>query len=86
MGTSSETTAPGHVPIDRGLQPGTGTTDAILGAYYADGLNQNRDYFTQALFQKASDSKNDYRPGDGANFNVGLRYTGHSQCRPRTSA
>lgn len=76
MGTSTDPTSPGPVPIDRGLQPGTGTTDVILGAYYADGLNQNWDYFTQALYQKALDSRNDYRPGDGTNFNVGLRYAG----------
>jgi len=82
MGTSSDPTAPGPVPIDRGLQPGTGTTDAILGAYYADGLNQNWDYFTQALFQKALDSRNDYRPGDGLNFNVGLRYAGITDFAP----
>lgn len=76
MGTSTDPTSPGPVPIDRGLQPGTGTTDVILGAYYADGLNQNWDYFTQALYQKALDSRNDYRPGDGTNLNVGLRYAG----------
>jgi hypothetical protein len=75
-GNSTDPTAPGPVPIDRGLQPGTGTTDVILGAYYADGINQDWDYFTQALFQKALDSRDDYRPGSGTNFNVGLRYAG----------
>ncbi len=75
-GNSTDPTAPGPVAIDRGLQPGTGTTDVILGAYYADGLSQDWDYFTQALFQKALDSRDDYRPGDGFNFNLGLRYAG----------
>ncbi|HUL00827.1 MAG TPA: TonB-dependent receptor [Nitrospirota bacterium] len=83
MGTSTDPTAPGPVPIDRGLQPGTGTTDAILGAYYADGLNQNWDYFTQALFQKALNSRDNYKPGDGFNFNVGLRYAGITAFSPQ---
>jgi len=73
-GTSTDPTAPGPVPIDRGLQPGSGTTDAILGAYYADNLNQSWDYFTQAMFQWALNSRNNYKPGDGLNVNVGLRY------------
>ena len=76
MGTSTDPTSPGPVPIDRGLQPGTGTTDVILGAYYADGINQNWDYFTQALYQRALNSRDDYRPGDGFNLNAGLRYAG----------
>src|ERR1700690_1130530 len=75
-GTSTDPTAPGPVPIDRGLQPGSGTTDAIVGAYYSDGLNQNWDYFTQVMFQRALNSSNDYKPGDGLNLNVGLRYVG----------
>jgi len=82
MGTSTDPTAPGPVPIDRGLQPGTGTTDVILGAYYADGLNQNWDYFTQAMFQTALNSRNDYRPGDGINVNAGLRYAGITDFAP----
>ena len=75
-GNSTDPTAPGPVPIDRGLEPGTGTTDVILGAYYTDGLAQDLDYYTQALYQRALDSRDDYKPGDGFNVNVGLRYAG----------
>jgi hypothetical protein len=74
-GTSTDPASPGEVAaIDRGLQPGSGTTDAILGAYYFDSLNKNWDYFVQATVQAALNSKDDYKPGTGYNFNVGVRY------------
>ena len=60
--------------IDRGMQPGTGTNDIIVGIYYADALSKNWDYYTQELFQFALDSRDDYRPGNGLNLNFGLRY------------
>lgn len=37
-GISTDPTAPGSVLIDRGLQPGSGTTDIILGIYYTDNI------------------------------------------------
>ncbi|NWA26440.1 TonB-dependent receptor [Pseudomonas gingeri] len=80
---SSDPTAPGPVAIDRGLQPGTGTTDGILGVYYMDTLNKNWDYFSQAMVQKALDSSDHYRPGDGINLNVGLRYMGNAYVMPQ---
>ena len=82
-GTSTDPTAPGPVPIDRGLQPGTGTTDAIVGAYYSNGIGQDWDYFTQALFQTALDYRNQYKPGDSLNLNAGLRYAGFSTVFPQ---
>ncbi|MGA2193061.1 MAG: TonB-dependent receptor [Nitrospirota bacterium] len=74
-GESTDPTAPGPVPIDRGLQPGTGTTDAILGAYYTNDLGQKWDYLAQVLYQVALDSRYQYRPGNGLNANAGIRYT-----------
>ena len=73
-GTSTDPTAPGPVDIDRGLQPGTGTTDVIVGAFYNNILSENFGYFTTALFQAALDSNDQYRPGNGVNLNAGLRY------------
>jgi hypothetical protein len=82
-GTSTDPTAPGPVPIDRGLQPGTGTTDAILGAFYTDSINQDWDYFTQATYQRALYSQDLYRPGDGLNVNLGFRYAGFARITPQ---
>ena len=83
-GTSNDPANPGDVaPIDRGLQPGTGTTDAILGVYYFDTLNKNWDYFTQATVQTALNSKDDYKPGTGYNINIGLRYMGLPDVTPQ---
>lgn len=82
-GTSTDPTAPGPVPIDRGLQPGTGTTDLIVGAYYFDVLNRNWDYFTQGIYQTALNSRDQYKPGNGLNLNLGLRYMGFSDFTPQ---
>jgi hypothetical protein len=60
---------------DAGLQPGTGTTDLILGVFYHDALNRDWDYFSQAVYQYAFMGPMDsYRPGNGLNFNLGARY------------
>jgi hypothetical protein len=75
---STDPTAPGRVPIDRGLQPGTGTTDAIFGVYYTNFINQNWGYFAQALFPRALYSEDQYTPGEGLNLNLGIRYMGFS--------
>jgi hypothetical protein len=61
-------------PLDRGLQPGTGTTDVLLGAYYFGTLNQDWDYFAQGLVQAALNSQDDYKPGASVNLNAGVRY------------
>jgi TonB dependent receptor len=82
-GTSTDTTEPGDVDIDRGLQPGTGTTDLIVGVYYFDGLAKDWNYFVQALYQKALYSRDRYQPGDGSNLNLGMRYTGFSRFNPQ---
>jgi hypothetical protein len=75
-GNSTDPTAPDPVPIDRGLQPGSGTTDIILGAFKAGALGANWDYFIQGRYQFALHDKDDFRPGNGANLDLGLRYLG----------
>ena len=82
-GTSTDPTAPGPVPIDRGLQPGTGTTDAIVGAYYNDAINQYWGYFTQVIYQVAMDSEDNYRPGNNLGVSLGLRYMGFDIVAPQ---
>lgn len=73
-GNSTDANAPGPVAIDRGLQPGTGTTDLIVGAYVSDQINQDWDYFAQGIFQTALNSSDGYKPGNGLNLNFGLKY------------
>ena len=36
-------------PLDRGLQPGTGTTDLIVGAFNLGALSRDWDYFAQGM-------------------------------------
>jgi hypothetical protein len=83
VGTSTDPANPGDASIDRGLQPGTGTTDGILGVYYFDSLNRNWDYFAQATAQMALDSSDDYKPGNGYNLNLGVRYMGLPKAIPQ---
>jgi outer membrane receptor protein involved in Fe transport len=58
-----------------GLQPGTGTTDLLLGAYWHRQLVDSRlSLFARVQWQRALDRKDDYRPGDKLSLDVGLRY------------
>lgn len=82
-GISTDATAPGAAPIDRGLQPGTGTTDVFVGAYYLGTFNEDWGYYVQAVAQHALNSKDDYKPGDGQNLNLGVRYAGFSGFTPQ---
>lgn len=66
-------------PLDASLQPGTGSTDVIVGAYYHDAISQNFDLFVNGQFQSAvkhhmDQPGNDYRPGNSTTVTVGLRY------------
>lgn len=82
-GTSTDDTAPGPVTIDPGLQPGSGTTDLITGVYYASALSKDWEYYVQALYQRAFDEKDGFRPGDGYNLNLGLKYMGFTHVLPQ---
>lgn len=60
---------------ERTLQPGTGTTDGLVGVYYHQPF-EGSDYswFGQGLFQIATSDHNDYRPGNRTTLDAGLRY------------
>jgi hypothetical protein len=60
--------------VDRGLQPGTGTTDAILGAYHFGNLAHDFAYILQAQGQVALNHRDGYRPGDSVTVSAGLHY------------
>lgn len=60
---------------ERALQPGTGSTDALLGGYFYQGLpGRLAGWFTQALWQHAVATRDGFRPGDQVLADVGLRY------------
>ncbi|HQR12117.1 MAG TPA: hypothetical protein PLW68_12395 [Casimicrobiaceae bacterium] len=63
-------------PLDRGLQPGTGTTDLLLGAFTFGELAVGWDWFAQAMLQQPLHSRDGFRPGTGFNVNGGFRYVG----------
>jgi hypothetical protein len=60
---------------ERTLQPGTGTTDALVGAYYARALPlKDLSWFTQALLQLPLNQREGYQPGRRLSFDAGFRY------------
>jgi hypothetical protein len=60
---------------ERTLQPGTGTTDIILGGYYSRALPlSGSSWFVQGLWQSALKSREDYKPGDRVTMDAGYRY------------
>jgi hypothetical protein len=66
-------------PLDASLQPGTGSTDVIVGAYYYRAVSQDFDFFANGQFQSAvkhhmDQPGNDYRPGNSTTVSFGLRY------------
>ena len=66
-------------PLDASLQPGTGSTDVIVGAYYYQAISQNFDVFANGQFQSAvkhhmDQPGDDYRPGNSTTVSFGLRY------------
>jgi hypothetical protein len=75
-------------PLDASLQPGTGSTDVILGAYYYQAISQNFDAFVNGQFQSAVSHKqnepgNDFRPGNSETLSFGLRYEAHPEWVPQ---
>lgn len=60
---------------ERTLQPGTGTTDVILGAHYSRVLPlSGSSWFVQGQWQSALNSREDYKPGDRLTLDVGYRH------------
>lgn len=61
--------------VDRGLQPGTGTIQAVLGAYHLGAISPELGYFLQATGQMPLTSRDGYRPGSFAQVSAALNYT-----------
>jgi hypothetical protein len=63
------------VLAERSLQPGTGTTDALLGAYYnAKQEGGAATLFTQFVWQRPFDQRDGYAPGQRFGLDIGLGY------------
>jgi len=60
---------------ERSLQPGSRSTDALLGVYYSQNLPlRNLSWFTQALYQDSVKEKDNYKPGAKFGADLGMRY------------
>jgi hypothetical protein len=70
-------------PLDRGLQPGTGTTDLLLGVYNFGAVNRDWDYFAEGILQQPLNSRDGFKPGTGLNLSVGARYMSWENVRPQ---
>jgi hypothetical protein len=75
-------------PVDASLQPGTGSTDIILGAYYHHPVSLNFDLFGSLQFQSAvrhhmDEPGNDYRPGNSTTGIIGVRYEADARWVPQ---
>jgi hypothetical protein len=75
-------------PLDASLQPGTGSTDIIVGAYYFQAISQDFDFFANGQFQSAvkhhmDQPGNDYRPGNATTVSFGLRYVSLPRLMPQ---
>ncbi|HTJ77404.1 MAG TPA: hypothetical protein VL357_00245 [Rariglobus sp.] len=68
--------------LDRGLQLGTGTTDALLGLAYFGRPTVNIGWFAQALLQRPLDEREDFRPSTSLGVNGGVRWLNTSRFTP----
>ncbi len=61
--------------VDRGLQPGSGTWDALLGFNQNGKITDDLGWFAQQLWQKPLEQHNGFSEGQKLNGSVGVRYT-----------
>ena len=69
--------------LDRGLQPGTGSTDLLVGAFKFGAIGESADWFGQALLQIPVAADRAFKPGVGANVTAGVRYRGFETVVPQ---
>jgi hypothetical protein len=74
--------------LDTSLQPGTGSTDLIVGAYYYQAISQDFDAFVNGQFQAAVSQRldqtgADFRPGNLASVSFGARYEANPHIVPQ---
>ena len=65
----------GEVPTEATLQPGNGSTDLILGAFWQQATpGNNWSWFAQGTVQSSINSSATFRPGNQINLDGGTRY------------
>jgi hypothetical protein len=69
--------------VDRGLQPGTGTYDLLVGVYHYGALGPSFTYFAQALVQQPFNTRDEFKPGTGLDVNLGIRYLASPAVTPQ---
>jgi hypothetical protein len=61
--------------LERSSQPGTGSTDLLLGTYYHNDIeNSPWGWFVSGQLQSAVSTRDDYRPGNSLNLDMGAHY------------
>ncbi len=69
--------------LDRGLQRGSGTTNALFGAYKFGYVSQSIGYFAEAMGEVPLDARDGFRPGNSVNMSFGLRYLDAGRITPQ---
>jgi hypothetical protein len=65
---------------ERSLQPGSGTTDALLGAFYRRGNAASPwSWFGQVSLQQALNSRDGFKPGRQIGADIGMGYRLHER-------
>jgi len=65
----------GVLPEEATLQPGNGSTDLILGAFWTQNTPGSAwSWFTQGTIQNSISSSEQFRPGNQLNLDAGTRY------------
>jgi hypothetical protein len=59
---------------ERSLQPGTGSVDTLLGAYY-NHHDGNLGWFAQGTWQQAVHERDSFKPGRKLNADIGISYS-----------
>jgi hypothetical protein len=62
--------------FDRDTQPGTGTTDILIGGYQWGSLAPNWNWSVQGMFRSAVNSRDGYRPGNSLHLVGNVHYDG----------
>lgn len=57
-----------------GLQPGSGTYDAVVGGYLRQTFGPHLSWFAQLQYQAALDRNDGFKPGDKTRLDLGVRY------------